>query len=279
MIRPLISACLALAIQSFFAVQAVAAPKVEDTIAQRMQACTGCHGAQGRAGPDGYYPRIAGKPAGYLYNQLLNFRDGRRHYSIMTNLLDPLSDAYLKEIAEYFASLDVPYPPPVPSSADGALLERGRVLVIDGDSSRQLPACIQCHGRAMTGVAPAIPGLVGLPRDYLAGQLGSFKTGNRNAHLPDCMKQIAQRMSTEDVGAVTQWLSAQPVPAHAKPASRLTTKLPMPCGGVPGPVIEGAVDESIPSATPQVPEPPAPSSAPVAPPPTTPATATSGAKP
>jgi hypothetical protein len=26
---------------------------------------------------DGYYPRIAGKPAGYLYNQLLNFRDGR----------------------------------------------------------------------------------------------------------------------------------------------------------------------------------------------------------
>ena len=49
-----------------------AAPRVEDTLAQRLQACTGCHGAQGRAASDGYYPRIAGKPAGYLYNQLLS---------------------------------------------------------------------------------------------------------------------------------------------------------------------------------------------------------------
>ena len=76
----------------------------EDTMAQRVLACTGCHGAQGRAAPDGYYPRIAGKPAGYLYNQLLNFRDGRRHYALMNGLLAPLNDAYLREIAEHFAS-------------------------------------------------------------------------------------------------------------------------------------------------------------------------------
>src|SRR4051794_11756086 len=57
-----------------FATTAAAAPKFEDTMAQRVLACTGCHGPQGRAAPDGYYPRIAGKPPGYLYNQLLNFR-------------------------------------------------------------------------------------------------------------------------------------------------------------------------------------------------------------
>ena len=34
-----------------------AAPRAfEDTMAQRTQACTACHGEQGRAGPDGYYP-------------------------------------------------------------------------------------------------------------------------------------------------------------------------------------------------------------------------------
>ena len=64
-----------------------AAPNVEDSMAQRVQACTGCHGPQGRAASDGYYPRIAGKPAGYLYQQLLSFRDGRRQYALMANLL------------------------------------------------------------------------------------------------------------------------------------------------------------------------------------------------
>src|SRR6188472_4206260 len=96
---------------------AQAAPTFEDSMAQRTLACTACHGKEGRAGPDGYYPRIAGKPAGYLYNQLLNFRDGRRHYGLMTRLLDPLSDAYLLEIANHFAALDLPYPPPRPASA------------------------------------------------------------------------------------------------------------------------------------------------------------------
>src|SRR6478752_1245333 len=100
-----------------------AAPPFEDTMAQRTLACAACHGKEGRAGPDGYYPRIAGKPAGYLYNQLLNFRDGRRHYGLMTRLLDPLSDAYLLEIAQHFASLQLPYAAPPATALPAAVLE------------------------------------------------------------------------------------------------------------------------------------------------------------
>ena len=88
-------------------------------MAQRTLACSVCHGQQGRAAPDGYYPRIAGKPAGYLLNQLRNFRDGRRHYGLMTALLDPLSDVYLQEISTYFAGLDLPYPAPQASQTSG----------------------------------------------------------------------------------------------------------------------------------------------------------------
>src|SRR4249920_3565375 len=87
------------------AAAATAAPIVfQDTMAQRTLACTSCHGREGRAGPDGYYPRIAGKPAVYLYNQLLHFREGRRHYGLMAGLLETLSDDYLAEIALHFAS-------------------------------------------------------------------------------------------------------------------------------------------------------------------------------
>ncbi len=214
-----------------------AAPKFEDTIARRTLACTACHGQQGRAGPDGYYPRLAGKPAGYLYNQLLNFRDGRRHYGLMASLVDPLSDTYLMEIAQYFAALEVPYPAPQPvrgrDASTTAQLARGETLALKGDASRQLPACVQCHGAALTGVQPGTPGLLGLPRDYLNGQLGAWKTAQRRAHAPDCMATIANRMSLDDVASVTLWLAAQPLPAVTKPAASLAAALPMECGSAP----------------------------------------------
>jgi cytochrome c553 len=53
--------------------RAVEAAAVQDTMAQRMKACEVCHGREGRATNAGYFPRIAGKPAGYLYAQLQNF--------------------------------------------------------------------------------------------------------------------------------------------------------------------------------------------------------------
>src|SRR5688572_26713197 len=136
---------------------AVAAPPpVQDTIAQRAAACTTCHGKEGRATSEGYFPRIAGKPAGYLYNQLVNFRDGRRHYALMTYLVEHLTDAYLYELAEYFAALDLPYPAPQASGASQAALARGEALARRGDAGRGIPACAQCHGSSLTGVNPAI---------------------------------------------------------------------------------------------------------------------------
>ena len=198
---------------------ALAAP-FEDNMAQRTLACTACHGPQGRAAPDGYYPRLAGKPAGYLYHQLLNFRDGRRQYGLMTQLLEPLSDAYLLEMAQYFSSLDVPYPAPLKTAASPELLRRGERLVMYGDSNKKLPACIQCHGRAMTGVAPDVPGLLGLPRDYLNAQLGAWKSGQRRAHAPDCMRAVVARLDDGDINAAASWLAAQPVPVSSKPASQ-----------------------------------------------------------
>ena len=79
-------------------------------MAKRMQACTTCHGAEssgGRTANEVYFPRIAGKPVGYLYNQLLNFRDGRRHYGLMVGMLEYLNDDYLLEMAQYFAKLEI----------------------------------------------------------------------------------------------------------------------------------------------------------------------------
>lgn len=209
---------------------------VPDTLTQRLLACATCHArvdARGDPVNDSFYPRIGGKPAGYLYHQLRNFQDGRRHYPVMTYLTEHLPDAYLREIAAHFAAQAPTVLPPTPMNLSPAQRERGRQLVHEGDRGRAIPACIACHGARLTGVQPAIPGLLGLPRDYVNAQFGAWRNGVRRAHAPDCMGQVAARLSPDDVAAVSGWLAAQPMPSDARPADAVARPLPIPCGSAP----------------------------------------------
>jgi cytochrome c553 len=218
---------------------ALAAP-VPDTLAQRLAPCLSCHGntpAPAAGGPNDerrYFPRIAGKPAGYLYNQLQNFRAGRRQYPLMTWMVTPLSSEYLHEIADYFAAEHLPAPVLDRATLSTTELERGRQLVTRGDTRLRVPACIACHGERLTGALPAVPGLVGLPRDYINAQFGAWRNGTRRAHAPDCMATIAGRLSLSDVSAISAWLASEPLPADPKPAPVVTRPLPLACGSIPG---------------------------------------------
>lgn len=202
-----------------------------DTIAERVKPCLACHTAEGRTGKNEYYPRLAGKPQGYLLNQLLNFRDGRRHNRAMNLLLQNLSDAYLAEIAGYFSTQPLHYSSmqsPTPTS-----MPAKPTLITQGDPTRKIPACIACHGKNLMGAAPNIPGLLGLPNDYVSAQMGAWKVATRRATAPDCMGEIARQLSEVEVHAVASWLAAQPLLANARPAAALTDELPQKCGSVP----------------------------------------------
>ena len=182
----------------------------------------------------------AGKPAGYLYNQLINFRDGRRHYPMMTYMVEHLPDAYLREIADYFSQQHPPYSPPAAgsgASASAASLARGQRLVQQGDPGLKLPACVACHGAALTGVAPAIPGLLGLSSDYINAQFGAWRNQSRRAAAPDCMADIAGRLTGADIAAISAWLGRQTPDADARPAAATSPIAPLPlrCGSVPAP--------------------------------------------
>lgn len=211
---------------------ASAARAVPDTMAQRAQACTACHGEQGRSRPDGYVPRLAGKPAGYLLEQLRAFREGRRQHGTMARLLEHLDEPMLRELAGHFAGQSVPYPAPASLPPQGAAAQRAERLVRAGDAQQKLPACASCHGAALTGVAPYVPGLLGLPRDYLQGQIGAWRNGLRHARGPDCMAQVARALPLADVALVSQWLAAQPVPAQGAAATTQPARWPLDCGSV-----------------------------------------------
>jgi cytochrome c553 len=188
------------------------AQQVPDTLEQRLAACAACHGKSGEGlKAKEYYPRIAGKPSGYLYNQLVHFRERRRQSPAMNYMVAFLSDDYLRDIARHYAMLPPAYPQPQekPSSE---ILARGE------------------HGKRLTGMEPAIPGLVGLEAHYIGAQMGAWRNRLRRAQEPDCMANIASLLLPGDIEAIAAWLAMQPV-RISDPLPAGSLKLPMKCGG------------------------------------------------
>jgi len=228
LLRSLILAALCL--PAYAQQEAVPFYKAIDSVEARMQGCVTCHGQSGQGTNNGYFPRIAGKPAAYLYNQLVAFRDGVRKYPPMNYLVAYLPDAYLREMAEHFSKLRPEYSPRDATTMDANALARGKAIATSGDAAKQIPACIACHGASLTGMNPGIPGLVGLRATYIAAQLTRWRVGDRGTVEPDCMKRIAARLSESDVGAVSAYLAQQQVPAGASPESPNLVRMPFACG-------------------------------------------------
>jgi cytochrome c553 len=231
--RSLVALMIALLVGAAIERASAQPAKIPNTLEQRVLACAICHGKQGEGlRKNEYYPRLAGKPAEYLYNQLLAFSDKRRESPIMTYMVGYLSEPYLREIAEYYSKLRPPFPQPA-TRAPASVLARGESLATKGDEAKDIPACTACHGKALTGLEPAIPGLVGLLPDYIAAQMGAWKEKQRHAQAPDCMAEIAGRLSPEDSRAVAAWLAAQRASPETPPEPAGSLKLPMECGSVP----------------------------------------------
>jgi cytochrome c553 len=213
--------------------QGSAAPdRVPDTMEARVAACIGCHGDKGRGVESVYFPRLAGKPAGYLYNQLVAFRDGRRKYVPMNYLLAYLPDPYLQKMAEYFAEQN---PPPLVQPAVARppqLLQDGQRIATQGVPAKRIPPCIACHGPELGGREPGIPGLLGLRADYVSAQLGAWRYGVRTALAPDCMQVIASSLTEHEVGAVSAYLASLTVTV-TRPLRQPGFRVPVACGSQP----------------------------------------------
>ena len=164
----------------------------------------------------------------------MNFREGRRANTQMTWLVQYLDDAYMKDIADYYSRL----PPrthaadahPVLTPDQATLAAR---LVDDGDKSRRLPACSACHGKNLAGLQPGVPALVALPSDYVAAQLGAWRTGTRKSVAPDCMHDVAMKLSEAEIAAIANYLSGRSNDEGVKPADAGSFAPPVACGALP----------------------------------------------
>jgi len=203
-----------------------------DSIAQRAQACVGCHGKEG-VQPPMATTRASRATGGLPLQPVAEFSRWPAPYALMTTLLQPLTDDYLHEIASHFlfARVAVPAATTV-GSGHPASLAHGKALVTQGDAARHIPACTQCHGKALTAWRPPFPACSACRRttstpSSVPGRPVAACSGAR-LHGPGGQAAVARRRERAHPVAVDQ-----PLPASTQPAASLPSALPIRCGGVP----------------------------------------------
>jgi len=67
-----------------------------------VASCKGCHGANGEG--RGSFPRLAGQHPDYLYQALMEYKQGGRSSGLM-KLVQKTDDTTLKQMADYYSSI------------------------------------------------------------------------------------------------------------------------------------------------------------------------------
>lgn len=167
-------------------------------------ACGSCHGDHGEGNAEGGFPRLAGLNASYLVHQLASFADGRRKNDIMPDIAKALTPEERQAVATFYASQDVTGSPAA-GAPDAKLIERGAALATNGDWSKGIPGCGQCHGPAGQGVGTAFPRLADQPASYIENQIAAWKDDKRSGDPLNLMNGIAHKLSDDDVRAVAAY--------------------------------------------------------------------------
>lgn len=91
---------------------------------------------------------------------------------------------------------------------------KGATLYANGDASRNILACVACHGAAGASTIVQNPKLAGQHEAYIVKQLTNFKGPDR---VNPIMSNIAKALTDDDMKNLAAYLNAQPVkPGAAK---------------------------------------------------------------
>jgi cytochrome c553 len=170
------------------------APGVPKALAEKIELCAGCHGADGKP-VDKTIPIIWGQLPGYTYIQLRDFKRGDRKNEIMQPIASALEKDEMLAIGEFFSQK--PWPDLGQPRAPKAVAQKA----IDAEHS---VGCTGCHLEQFQGTG-TMPRLAGQSREYLARTIGDFRTRERgnNPGMSDLMIATPQ----DDLAALAEYLA------------------------------------------------------------------------
>ncbi|MGQ8367046.1 c-type cytochrome [Glaciecola sp. 1036] len=171
--------------------------------------CLACHNADGNSTIEDN-PKIAGQHEGYLFKQLTEFKLGAdtggqqgRNNAVMWGMVATLSEQDFKDLAAYFSSQELKI-----GETPEDVVDAGEALYRGGDPERGITACIACHGPSGQGMNLAgFPVIGGQHAKYTKTQLEMFRSGQRNNDLNGMMRDIAARLTDEDIDVLSKYLA------------------------------------------------------------------------
>jgi cytochrome c553 len=165
--------------------------------------CAACHGKDGNSVMP-IWPKLAGQHANYLVLQMQAFKAGKlRSDPSMAGMMAAMSLADMENVAAFFSVQERSI-----GEAQAKNLPRGEALYRGGDQSKNISACIACHGPKGNGNEQAgFPALSGQQANYVVGQLQKYKSGERMTDVNHIMRDIASKMDPADMEAVANYIS------------------------------------------------------------------------
>lgn len=181
-------------------------------------ACAACHGLDGN-GLQQNAPRIAGMPERYVARQLALFKNGERTSGLaamMVPFATPLTPQDMRDLGAWYASqragAGVADDTVIASGPNQGMkfYQVGERLYRAGDSARNIPACMACHGPSGAGnPGPAYPSVGGQDAAYVVRRLEEYRTGTTAAREPahfNLMARIAKPLTDEEIQSLGSYV-------------------------------------------------------------------------
>ena len=174
--------------------QAPPPPPPGSTLDAKVQVCVVCHGPGGNS-TSPQYPVLAGQNARYLYLQLRDFKEGRRHDPQMDPMAAALTRDDMLALADYFSKQKQA---PSGFKADPAKVAAGRRKTDE-------VLCPMCHLGEFVG-QNEIPRVAGQQYAYIKKQLSDFKAKRRTNDAGN-MTSVAATLSDDDIENLSQYIA------------------------------------------------------------------------
>ena len=180
----------------------IADPAAGQAIAQRS--CQSCHRADGSGAAPGI-PQLGQQSAAYLVEAMKHYAAGTRRHAVLKDMTPQLSDADIRNVAAYYASLTIPTVAPVTPQVPGPY-ERGKASAA---------ACAGCHGADGNSTTPGTPSLAGQQPIFLLAALAEYHRGDRS---PPALQAMLRRTDAIELESLALYYASQSPKARSEPA-------------------------------------------------------------